>query len=155
MTLYDSDHQVVLPPHTVRLSMKGAIPMHSDRSRRPNSVGCLVIGAMAITFVALFAVMLSGGDDDSLPRCPVSRYGTVDTVVDEQGPCVLYGAEHGATTSSGTHHQGDGHSAATKKPGGSTKGKLPTGKQPGAKAPAARPKVPAAPAPRPPSMAKR
>ncbi|WP_433860219.1 hypothetical protein [Streptomyces kronopolitis] len=115
--------------------MKGTPLVCSDRSRRPNPAGCLAIGAVVIAFVALFAVVLSGGDDDSPPRCPVSRSGAV--------------------TGTGTHHQGGDRSATTKKPGGTTNGKSPTGKQPGAKAPAARPKAPAAPAPRPPSIRKR
>lgn len=124
--------------------------MYSERSRRSNPLGCLVIGAVVIAFVALFAVVASGGDDDSPPRCPVSRSGAVDMVPGGPRPCVLYGAGHGVATGTGTHHQGGGQSAATSKPGGSTNGKTPTGKQPGAKVPAA-PKAPAAPAPKAPA----
>ncbi|MGW7090023.1 hypothetical protein ACWGH2_41940 [Streptomyces sp. NPDC054871] len=105
--------------------------MFSKRSRPLTWADYLSIAALVIVFAVLLAMVLRGGDDDSPPRCPVSRSGAVDVVAGGVRPCVLYGA---------------GHGAATGKPGGSAKDKTPTGKQPGAKAPEARKPAPKAPA---------
>ncbi|MGP4004666.1 hypothetical protein [Streptomyces sp. 8N706] len=118
--------------------------------RLPHHVHGLLVAAVALLGLLMVLTVVipavSAADDDTPPRCPVSRSGSGDLVPAGPRPCVLYGAGTGIAPGHDGRQRHGGGSGTTKKPTDLTKRPTGTQNKPAApKAPAAPPKAPAVP----------